>query len=52
LQRALRAAPRRAACGRGNGVKIRTIEPIAVSLPMKKPVKMAGDTSADFALSK
>jgi L-alanine-DL-glutamate epimerase-like enolase superfamily enzyme len=27
-----------------NGVRIKTIEPIAVSLPMKKPVKMAGET--------
>src|SRR5271168_371808 len=27
-------------------VKIRAIEPIAVSLPMKKPVKMAGETVA------
>ena len=28
----------------GSGVRIKTIEPIAVSLPMKKPVKMAGET--------
>ncbi len=27
-----------------NSVRIKTIEPIAVSLPMKKPVKMAGET--------
>src|ERR1700684_579232 len=27
-----------------NGVRIKTIEPIAISLPMKKPVKMAGET--------
>jgi muconate cycloisomerase len=29
---------------RGPGVKIKAIEPIAVSLPMKKPVQMAGET--------
>jgi muconate cycloisomerase len=27
-----------------NSVRIKTIEPIAISLPMKKPVKMAGET--------
>jgi L-alanine-DL-glutamate epimerase-like enolase superfamily enzyme len=27
-----------------NGVKIKSIEPLAVSLPMKKPVTMAGET--------
>src|SRR6201998_4016335 len=27
-----------------NRVRIKTIEPIAISLPMKKPVKMAGET--------
>src|SRR5580698_10700924 len=27
-----------------NSVRIKAIEPIAVSLPMKKPVKMAGET--------
>ena len=27
-------------------MKIKTIEPIAVSLPMKKPVQMAGETVA------
>ncbi len=31
---------------RGNGVRIKAIEPIAVSLPMKKPVQMAGETVA------
>ncbi len=29
-----------------NGVRIKAIEPIAVSLPMKKPVQMAGETVA------
>jgi L-alanine-DL-glutamate epimerase-like enolase superfamily enzyme len=29
-----------------NSVRIKAIEPIAVSLPMKKPVKMAGETVA------
>ncbi len=40
--------PRPAPAGRkrGNGVKIKAIEPIAVSLPMKKPVQMAGETVA------
>jgi muconate cycloisomerase len=28
----------------GSSVRIKSIEPIAVSLPMKKPVKMAGET--------
>ena len=28
----------------GNSVRIKAIEPIAVSLPMEKPVKMAGET--------
>jgi muconate cycloisomerase len=28
----------------GNAVRIKTIEPIAISLPMKKPVQMAGET--------
>jgi L-alanine-DL-glutamate epimerase-like enolase superfamily enzyme len=28
----------------GNAVKIKAIEPIAISLPMKKPVQMAGET--------
>ena len=40
-QRHCRAAP-----DRGNSVKIKSIEPIAVSLPMTKPVKMAGETVA------
>jgi muconate cycloisomerase len=31
---------------RGNGVRIKAIEPIAVSLAMKKPVQMAGETVA------
>jgi len=30
----------------GGGVKIKAIEPIAVSLPMKKPVQMSGETVA------
>ncbi len=30
----------------GSSVRIKSIEPIAVSLPMKKPVKMAGETVA------
>ena len=30
----------------GDNLKIKTIEPIAVSLPMKKPVQMAGETVA------
>jgi muconate cycloisomerase len=30
----------------GDGVRIKAIEPIAVSLPMKKPVQMAGETVA------
>jgi L-alanine-DL-glutamate epimerase-like enolase superfamily enzyme len=35
---------RRAAFASEERVRIKTIEPIAVSLPMKKPVKMAGET--------
>src|ERR1700719_400837 len=35
---------RAALCDSRNSVRIKTIEPIAVSLPMKKPVKMAGET--------
>jgi L-alanine-DL-glutamate epimerase-like enolase superfamily enzyme len=35
---------RAALCESRNSVRIKTIEPIAVSLPMKKPVKMAGET--------
>src|SRR5271166_3471342 len=30
----------------GDNLKIKAIEPIAVSLPMKKPVQMAGETVA------
>src|ERR1700722_9137456 len=35
---------RAALCDSRNSVRIKTIEPIAISLPMKKPVKMAGET--------
>jgi L-alanine-DL-glutamate epimerase-like enolase superfamily enzyme len=34
----------RGTTGSGSSVRITSIEPIAVSLPMKKPVKMAGET--------
>ncbi len=34
------------AAGAGSAVRIKTIEPIAVSLPMKKPVQMSGETVA------
>ena len=34
------------AAAEGSGVKIKSIEPIAASLPMKKPVQMAGETVA------
>src|SRR3984893_13864763 len=42
----------RGICDSRNSVRIKTIEPIAVSLPMKKPVKMAGEpvTRADNIL--
>src|SRR5580658_2048369 len=34
----------RGALRSGNSVRIKNIEPIAISLPMQKPVKMAGET--------
>jgi L-alanine-DL-glutamate epimerase-like enolase superfamily enzyme len=45
-----RLAPVQFACAAelqpGSSVRIKAIEPIAISLPMKKPVKMAGETVA------
>ena len=46
LPRIRHAGPINFAMGARGGMRIKTIEPIAVSLPMKKPVQMAGETVA------